>query len=50
MKIDGAVDIAATPDEVFAHLTDVARMPDWQSDLVSIEPVDDAPLGVGTAR
>ena len=47
MQIDGAVDIAATPDVVFAHLTDVTRMPDWQSDLVSMEPLDDAPMGVG---
>ena len=47
MQITGSVDIDAAPDVVFAALTDVPRMTEWQSDLVAMEPLDDAPMGVG---
>jgi uncharacterized protein YndB with AHSA1/START domain len=33
-------------DEVFAHATDPAKLPTWQTNTVSSEP--DGPLGVGT--
>lgn len=32
---DLTIDIARTPDEVFALLTDVERLPEWQSSAVS---------------
>ena len=35
MRITGSVEIAASPERVFAVLADPARMPEWQSDPVS---------------
>ena len=47
MRITGTVDIAAAPAVVFTHLADAEQMTRWQSDLVSMEPLDGAPWGVG---
>lgn len=43
---DLTIDIARTPDEVFALLTDIERVPEWQSSAVSAAA--DGELGVGT--
>jgi hypothetical protein len=41
------VRIAACPDYVWAVLTDVARWPEWASDLREVIPYDGGPLVVG---
>jgi uncharacterized protein YndB with AHSA1/START domain len=47
MQITGSVEIAATPDVVFRNLADAEQMTRWQSDLVSMEPLDGAAWDVG---
>lgn len=43
---DLTIDIARPPEEVFAALTDIERLPEWQSSAVSAAAEGD--LGVGT--
>ncbi len=45
-RFDLTIDIARRPDEVFALLTDVERLPEWQSSAVSATA--DRDVGVGT--
>jgi len=40
--------IARTPTEVFAYVTDVAKLPTWQTNTVSAVAEGDGPLAVGT--
>ena len=35
MRAELTIEIARTPDEVFAYLTDVANLPEWQSGVKS---------------
>jgi carbon monoxide dehydrogenase subunit G len=37
MRAELTIEIARTPEEVFAYLTDVANLPEWQSGLRSVE-------------
>jgi len=37
MRAELTIEIAKTPDEVFAYLTDVANVPEWQSGVRSSE-------------
>jgi uncharacterized protein YndB with AHSA1/START domain len=46
VRIELTVDIACPAEKVFAALTDLEHLPDWQSSAVSSKP--DGPLGVGT--
>ncbi|MBT2399565.1 SRPBCC family protein [Streptomyces sp. ISL-100] len=46
--IKEAVDIARRPEDVFAYVTNAAHLPEWQESAVSVRPVGDAPLGVGS--
>ena len=41
------LDIARTPDEVFAVATDPTRFAEWQSDVVGVATDQPAPLPVG---
>ncbi|MBT2489427.1 SRPBCC family protein [Streptomyces sp. ISL-96] len=46
--IKEAVDIARRPEDVFAYVTNASHLPEWQENAVSVRPVGDAPLGVGS--
>jgi carbon monoxide dehydrogenase subunit G len=46
IRIELTVEIACPPEKVFAALTDLERLPEWQSSAVSSKP--DGPLAVGT--
>lgn len=41
------IDIAAAPDEVWATLTNLARMPDWSPELLRMVPLKPGGLRVG---
>ena len=42
------VEIARPVADVFAYLTDPAKLPEWQTNTVEVEQLTDGPLGVGT--
>jgi uncharacterized protein YndB with AHSA1/START domain len=42
-----SVDISRPPEDVFAYVTDPARLPEWQVSAVKVQ-TDDAPTRVGT--
>lgn len=46
--IKESVDIARRPEDVFSYVADPAHLPEWQESAVSVRPVGDAPLGVGS--
>jgi uncharacterized protein YndB with AHSA1/START domain len=48
MTITHTVEIARSPEDVFAYLDDVARHPEWQDGLVSTRVVTEGPLRVGS--
>ncbi len=41
-------EIARSPTEVFAYVTDPAKLATWQTNTVSAVPEEDRPLGLGT--
>lgn len=41
-------EIARAPAEVFAYVTDPAKLPTWQRNTVSVRQEGDGPLGLGT--
>jgi uncharacterized protein YndB with AHSA1/START domain len=45
MQFQAEIDIDRSPEEVFAVLTDVSRLPEWQRSVVTAEM--DGPAGVG---
>ena len=46
--VENTVEIARTPEEVFAYLDEVERHPEWQQQLVSARRESEGPVGVGT--
>ena len=46
--IKESVDISCRPEEVFSYVTDPSHLPEWQESAVSVRPVGDAPLAVGS--
>jgi uncharacterized protein YndB with AHSA1/START domain len=46
VRFDVEVDIDRAPEDVFAVLTDIARLPEWQNSAISAEA--EGPLGTGT--
>jgi uncharacterized protein YndB with AHSA1/START domain len=46
IRIELTVEIACPPENVFAALTDLEHLPEWQTSAVSSKP--DGPLAVGT--
>src|SRR5436189_3935426 len=42
------VEVARPVDEVFAYLTDPARLPEWQDNVVSADVEDGSPLQAGS--
>ena len=47
-RIVHSVEIARSPEDVFAYLDDLERHAEWQSDVVSSKRETDGPTGVGT--
>ena len=48
MTLHATTDIAASPDTVFARISDVRRWPDWLTTVTSVTPLDPAsPDAVG---
>ncbi len=45
-RFELSVEITRPPDDVFAYLTDVSKLPEWQSSALSA--VADGPMGEGT--
>jgi uncharacterized protein YndB with AHSA1/START domain len=45
--ITASIDIARSPEEVFAYLADVSRHPEWQSGLQEVKADADGPLRAG---
>jgi uncharacterized protein YndB with AHSA1/START domain len=46
--IVSSVDIARSPEEVFAYATDPSRFAEWQRDVVRVRVEGDRPLDVGS--
>jgi uncharacterized protein YndB with AHSA1/START domain len=46
MRFEVELDIDRPPEDVFALLTDITRLPEWQASATSAEA--DRPVGVGT--
>lgn len=42
------IEIARAPAEVFAYVTDPAKLPTWQRNTVSVTQEGEGPVGVGT--
>ena len=45
-RIVASVEIARTPEDVFAYVTDPSHLPEWQASVVSVEH-DETPVQVG---
>jgi uncharacterized protein YndB with AHSA1/START domain len=46
--IVSTIEIARSPEEVFAYVTDPSRLAEWQESVVSSRAEGTGPLGVGT--
>ncbi|MFF3316157.1 SRPBCC family protein [Streptomyces sp. NPDC003035] len=46
--IKESIDISRRPAEVFPYVTDPTHLPEWQESAVSVRPLSDAPLAVGS--
>jgi len=46
--IKESIDISRRPEDVFSYVTDPSHLPEWQESAVSVRPVGDAPLAVGS--
>ena len=46
--IVSTIEIARTPEEVFAYVTDPSRFAEWQKDVVSVRIAGDRALSVGS--
>ncbi|MGA5506155.1 SRPBCC family protein [Streptomyces umbrinus] len=46
--IKESIDISCRPEDVFSYVTDPSHLPEWQESAVSVRPVGDAPLAVGS--
>jgi carbon monoxide dehydrogenase subunit G len=46
-RVERQATIAAPPDEVFAYLSDLEKLSEWQAGVVSAQPTSDGPMGVG---
>ncbi|MFF1546121.1 SRPBCC family protein [Streptomyces sp. NPDC058291] len=43
-----SIDVDATPDDVWAYVTDPSHLPEWQASAVSAEQLGPEPAGVGS--
>lgn len=47
-KVEVRVQIARTPEDVYAYTTTVDTMPEWRGDISEAEQLTAGPIGVGT--
>jgi uncharacterized protein YndB with AHSA1/START domain len=43
-----SIEIARTPDKVFAYATDFSQFPSWQGGVASVRPETNGPPAVGS--
>jgi carbon monoxide dehydrogenase subunit G len=48
-RVERTARVPAPPSEVFAYLSDLDNLAEWQSGIVSAERVDDGPMRVGSS-
>jgi uncharacterized protein YndB with AHSA1/START domain len=48
MTITHTIEIARSPEDVFAYIDQVARHPEWQDGLISTRVITEGPLRVGS--
>ncbi|MGI8879013.1 MAG: SRPBCC family protein [Jatrophihabitans sp.] len=48
MTIEASATAAAEPEQVWSVLQDIRHWPEWTKSVISVEPLDDAPLRVGS--
>ena len=46
--ITHSVEISRSPEDVFAYMSDLPRLTEWQETLVSARPEEDGPMKVGS--
>ena len=46
-RVERQATIGAPPDEVFAYLSDLERLSEWQAGVVSAQRTSEGPIGVG---
>jgi uncharacterized protein YndB with AHSA1/START domain len=47
-RVERTGTLPAPPDAVFAYLSDLDRLPEWQAGIVDARRTSDGPLGVGS--
>jgi carbon monoxide dehydrogenase subunit G len=48
-RVERTARIPAAPSELFAYLSDLGNLAEWQTGIVSAERVDDGPMRVGSS-
>jgi uncharacterized protein YndB with AHSA1/START domain len=48
MEVTTSVEVAASPEVVFAYISNAEHNPEWQSGMVSARWTSDGPIGVGS--
>jgi uncharacterized protein YndB with AHSA1/START domain len=46
--VQGSIEIARRPEDVFRVVTDLSRYPEWQESIVSARPAHNGPIAVGS--
>jgi uncharacterized membrane protein len=47
-EIVDSVEISRRPEDVFAYVADPVHHPEWMASVVSVRPLDDGPVAVGS--